>query len=104
MNEQMEKYVAPVRELNKLAIANVEKLVEMQLQRLQENAKIGVDQMKSAAEISDVEAFKEYMTGCTELARKLSEQAVEDVRTVFEMGNAYSTEAQRIFKDSIGSN
>ena len=104
MNAQMDKYIAPAKELNDLAIENFEKVIALQMKRLEENTKIGVDQLKGAAAVKDVEGFKEYLGGCADLARSLTEKAVEDARTAFEWSNAYHTEAQRIFKDALKSN
>ena len=104
MNPQLDKYVAPVRELNELAIDNIEKVVALQIKRLEETTRIGVDQLKGAAAVKDVDGFKVYLGGCAELMRTMTEKAVEDARTAFELGNAYHTEAQRIFKDALNGN
>lgn len=104
MNAQLDKYIAPVRELNELAIDNFEKVVALQIKRLEENTRIGVEQLKGATAVKDAEGFKEYLGGCAELARALTEKAVEDARTAFEWGNSYQTEAQRIFKSVLKVN
>lgn len=104
MNAQVEKYMAPVQELNALAVENIEKLVSMQVKRFEEAAKVGVDQMKAAAAVKDVDGIKDFFTAYAEAMRVLSEKSIEDVRAVFELGNSYSTEAQRIFKESLKVN
>ena len=104
MNAQAEKYIAPVKELNALAIENIEKLVSMQVKRFEEAAKVGVEQLKAAAAVKDVDGVKDFFTGYAEAVRALSEKTIEDVRTVFELGNTYSTEAQRIYKDALKVN
>ena len=104
MNTQAEKYIAPVQELNTLAIENIEKLVNMQVKRFEETAKLGVEQLKAAAAVKDVDGMKDFFTAYAEAVRALSEKTIEDVRTVFELGNAYSNEAQRICKDALKIN
>lgn len=104
MNAQLDKYIGPVREFNELTIENVEKIVSLQIKRLEENTRIGVDQLKGAASVKDVEGFKDYLGGCAEVMRLLTEKAVEDARTAFEMGNTFHSEAQRIFKDALNVN
>jgi phasin family protein len=104
MNAQVEKYMAPVQELNALAVENVEKILNLQLKRIEETAKLGIQQMKAAASIRDAEGFQGYMTSYAESLRQLGERTAEDVRAVYELGNAYTTQAQRIFKEALKTN
>ena len=101
MNAQVEKYFTPVQELNTLTVDNVEKLVNLQIKRMQENAKFSLEQMKAASTIKDADGLKSYLADYTDSMRQLSERTAEDVRTIFEMGNVFTTEAQRIFQDAF---
>ncbi|MBI1732830.1 MAG: phasin family protein [Gammaproteobacteria bacterium] len=104
MNAQVEKYMAPVQELNALAVANVEKILNLQLKRIEETAKVSIEQLKAVASIKDVEGFQGYVTSYAESLRQLGERTAEDFRTVYELGNSYTTQAQRIFKDALKTN
>jgi phasin family protein len=104
MNAQVEKYMAPVQELNALVVANVEKMLTLQIKRIEETAKLSIEQMKAAASIKDAEGFQGYMTSYAETLRQLGERTAEDVRTVYELGNSYSAQAQKIFKDALKTN
>jgi hypothetical protein len=44
------------------------------------------------------------MTSYAESLRQLGERTAEDVRAVYELGNAYTTQAQRIFKEALKTN
>lgn len=101
MNEQFEKYFGPVHELNVLAIQNLEKLVDMQLSYLEDSARAGVEQLKTAAAINDAEGFKNYITTQVETSRKFTERALEDSRTVAELGTGYATEVQKVMQDAL---
>lgn len=101
MNAQVEKYFTPVQELNSLTVENVEKLVNLQVKRIQDNAQFSLDQIKAASTVKDVDGLKSYLADYADSMRQLSERTVEDVRTVFELGNAFTTEAQRIFQDAF---
>jgi len=101
MNEQLEKYFAPVRELNALAISNLEKLVDLQIKYLEDSARAGVEQLKTAAAINDAEGFKSFFNSQLAVSRQLSERAIEDGRTIAELGNSYVTEAQKVVKESL---
>lgn len=101
MNEYIEKYYAPVRELNNLAIANIEKLMDLQLKFIEDSAKAGVESMKTAAAINDADGLKEYFNNQVAASKQLTERALEDGRTVAEMGNEYVKEAQKVVKDTL---
>lgn len=104
MNAQIEKYFTPVQELNALSVDNVEKIVSLQIKRMEENTKIGVEQLKAAAAVKDVDGLKDYLSNYAEALRQISEHTVEDMRTVFDLGNAFNSEARRIFKDVMKVN
>lgn len=101
MNEQFEKYVAPVRELNALAINNFEKMLDLQLKYLEDSTKASLETLKTASSINDAEGFKEYINNQVATSKQLTERAIEDGRTVAEMGNSYATEVQKLMKDSF---
>ena len=104
MNAQVEKYIAPVQELNALTIDSMEKLIGLNMKRFEESAKASIEQLRAAASIKDVEDVKSYLNNYANIMRQLGERTVEDTRAVIEMGNAYTTEAQRIFKDALKTN
>jgi phasin family protein len=101
MNEQLEKYFAPMHELNVLAIQNLEKLVDIQLSYLEDSTRAGVEQLKTAAAINDAEGLKNYINTQVETSRKFTERAIEDSRTVAEIGTGYATEVQKVIKEAF---
>ncbi len=103
MNAQVEKYFEPVKQLNALAIENVEKFIDVQLKALKDNTKIGVEQLKSASEIKDVEGLKTYLTNQAEIAKTVSERFVKDAQTAIELGTSYSNEVQNVINDAINT-
>ena len=104
MNEQFEKYIAPVRELNSLAITNLEKLVDLQVKYFEDSVKAGIEQLKTASSINDVEGLKNYLSSQVAVSKQFSERAIEDGRTVAELGNSYAVEVQKVVKDAFKVN
>jgi phasin family protein len=101
MNEYFEKYYAPVRDLNNLAISNIEKLLEVQLKFIQDSTKASVESMKNATAINDAEGLKEYLNTQVATSKQFTERALEDGRTVVELGNDYVKEAQKLAKEAL---
>jgi len=104
MNAQVEKCFEPVKQLNALAIENVEKLIDIQLKALNDNTRIGVEQLKSASEIKDAESLKAYFTNQAEIAKTVSERFVKDTQAAIELGTSYGNEIQNVLNDAIKLN
>ena len=73
----------------------------MQLKNAEENAKLGIEQVKSATSINDADSWKGYMSAQAEVTQQFNDRLVESARTVVELGNAYTNEVQRIVKDAF---
>jgi len=104
MNEQFDKYVGPVRELNQLAISNMEKIAELQMKFFTDTVKASVEQLKSVSAVKDAEGFKEYVDTQVAVSKKFTERTIEDSRTVAELGNSYAAEVQKVVKDAFKVN
>ena len=103
MNAQVDKFFAPVRELNALAVENVEKVIGIQMKYIEDSAKLGIESLKGAAAISDVDGLKDYLTKQAEVSKELSERALSDSKTVMELGKNYTSEVQKIMKGALAT-
>ena len=101
MKSYVEKLTVPVQELNALAVKNIEQLTELQLKTIQDNATIGVDTVKSASTISDLEGLQTFLTDQAEVAKQFVEGILANVRTVAELSQSYATEAKEIAEGSL---
>ena len=101
MNVQTEKYLEPVREMNALALENVEKLLDIQLKSINDTARLSVEQLKSAADIKDVDGLKKYFTDQAELVKSLGERFVKDTQAALELGTSYTDKVQQIMTETI---
>ena len=101
MNVQTEKYLEPVREINTLALENVEKLLDIQLKSINDTTRLGVEQLKSASDIKDVDGLKKYFTDQAELVKSLGERFVKDTQAALELGTSYTDKVQQIMTETI---
>ena len=92
---------APVKELNELAVKNIEQLTELQLKTIQDNASIGVEAIKSASAITDLEGLQSFLTSQAEVAKQIAEGILANARTVAELSQGYATEAKDIAESSL---
>ena len=101
MKSYVEKLTAPVQELNALAVKNIEELTALQLKTIQDNATVGIESIKSATAISDLEGFQSFLTEQTEVAKQIAEGIFANVRTVAELGQGYAAEVKEITETSL---
>ena len=101
MNAQFEKFAAPIKEINDLTVKNFETVIGLQLKSVEENAKIGIEQAKSATEIKDADGWKSYLNAQAEITQQYNDKLVESTKNVVELGNAFSNEIQRIVKEAF---
>ena len=101
MNVQPGKYFEPVREINSLALENVEKLLDIQLKSINDTARLGVEQLRSAADIKDVDGLKQYFADQAELVKSLGERFIKDSQAALELSVNYTDKVQQVVADSI---
>ena len=101
MNSYVEKLAAPVEELNALAVKNIEQLTELHLKTIQDNATIGVESIKSASAITDLEGLQSFLTDQAEVAKQIAEGIFANARTVAELSQGYAAEAKEIAETSL---
>lgn len=101
MNAQFEKFANPIKEINNLTVKNFEAVIGLQLKNAEENAKIGIEQAKSATSINDADSWKGYLNAQVEITQQYNDRLVESTRNVVELSNAYTSEIQRIVKEAF---
>ena len=101
MKSYVEKLTAPVQELNALAVKNIEQLTTLQLKTIQENASVGVETIKSATAISDLEGFQSFLTEQADVAKQIAEGILANARTVAELSQGYAADAKEIAETSL---
>jgi phasin family protein len=99
----IEKFSAPVKALNELAIANFEKLAALQLSFAEKSVKVGVESLKSASAVTDLEGLKAFYTTQSEVAKGLVEDVVASSTTVAEIGKAYAEDAKGIVESAVAA-
>jgi phasin family protein len=101
MNAQFEKIAEPIKEISNLTVKNFETVVAMQLKNVEESTRIGIEQAKNAVAINDAEGWKNYLQTQAEITQQYNDRLVESARNVVELGNAYTSEIQRIVKSAF---
>jgi len=98
---QAEKLLAPVKEFNKLAVANVEKLAQLQVSSLQEYSALGIAQLKAFSEVNDPASLQDYVGKQSEFLKTVGEKLASDARAVAELSKEFNAGAQQLAKESV---
>ncbi len=99
--EQYKNALAPVQKLSALGIENVEKLAALQLKSIDAYSKLAISQLKAALEVQDVAGFQAYLADQQTVVKTVSEKLVADAKSVAELGEKFSAEAQKVAKESF---
>ena len=98
-----EKISAPVKSLNELAIANIEKMAELQMGLASKGIQVAVESLKSASAVTDVEGLKAYCASQNEVAKGLVEDVVASTNTVAELSKTYAEDAKVIVEAAVAA-
>lgn len=101
MSEQYQKFLAPVLKANKLAAANLETLVNFQMNALQAYVDMAINRMKAAADINDPASLQAFMTSQAEAIASLQRKFVDDARILSELTARFKTEFDQLARDSL---
>ena len=101
MEKTFEKLVAPVKELNDLALKSIEQIAAVQVKAIQENTRISVDALKSATEIKDLDSLQNYLKEQIAVAQNQSSDAVEDAKDIANLGVTYAISVKELVEKSV---
>src|SRR5512143_2853097 len=80
---------APMIKANKLVVTEVERLVNFQMGALRYYVDIVLNQLKAAAEISDVSGLQEFIKGQVEVTDKVQQRMIDDTKALTELGTDF---------------
>jgi phasin family protein len=96
MNDQSHKVLSSLQKLNKMAVADVEKLVQHRMGSLQAYSDLYLSNLKAAAEVNDFKDLQAFLNNQGELTRKAMAKLANDAQEVVTMNVKFITEAQSI--------
>ena len=98
-----EAVVAPVVEFNRLAVANVEKLVGFYQGVVPGYVALGLGQLKAAAEVSSVESAQAFAQSQVEAVRVLNDKLVADGKALAELVNGLVAEYNGLVRERVAA-
>lgn len=99
-NEQTRQFFEPMRKLNSLMLQNMERVSEYQMESLKRYSQMGTERLRDATEITDAESLRDFGTRQAEMMNELSQQMLEDARTLGEMSLKFKAELEQLYTES----
>lgn len=97
--DQTRQLFEPMRKLNGLMLDNMEKLTHYQLESMQRYSQLATERMRDAGEIKDTEGLRDFGSRQAEVMNEVSNQMLEDARTMAELSMQFSNEMSRLFAE-----
>jgi phasin family protein len=101
MSEQYQTLLDPVIKANKLSAANLEALVNFQMNSLQSYVDMAMARMKAAAEINDPASLQTFLTSQAETITSLNQKFMDDTKALSDLMGRFKTEFDKLVKDSL---
>lgn len=98
-SEQAKSVFAPMAKFNGLMVENMEKLTEFQINAVKGYAEMGLAQMKSAAEIKDLESARSFTSAQAETASTLNKKIMEDAKALSDMAMEFKAQVEGIIEE-----
>ncbi len=96
-----EDVIAPVVEINKIALSYTEKLVELNLAVMRKQTDAALASWRAALSVKDAAEAKDYLTAQGEAARGLAEGYVADAKAVSQMNQEVAADARKVVTESV---
>lgn len=99
--EQYQSFLNPVVKANKLAVANLEKLVSFQVNAMQSYVELGLDWLKAAAEVSDPKSLQAFFSGQAEAANVVRQKLLDDAKALADLNAEFTAEFDKLVRDNV---
>ena len=101
ISEQYQNFLNPVVKANKLSAANLEALVNFQMNALQSYIDLAMDRMKTAASISDPASMQTFLTSQAEAIASLHQKFLGDTKALADLIAGFKAEFDKLIQDTL---
>lgn len=91
----------PVVKTNKLLVENLEKMMVFQMNALKSYLDIGLNQMRAAAEITDLQSLQDFCKRQAEIAQTVQQKLMNDAKAMSDMTNRFKAEMDGLAKSTL---
>ena len=101
MSAQYQAFLAPVIKANKLSDANLEALVNFQMNALQSYIDMAISRMKAAADISDPTSLQTFLSSQSDSIASLHQKLMDDTKALADLTTRFKADFDKLVQDSL---
>ena len=98
---QIETFVEPVIKANKVAVTNLEKLVNFQMSAMQAYVDMGLDQLRAVAEINSPQTLQAFMSKQVEASNVLRQKVLDDTKALVDLSNGFKDDFTKLAEANV---
>jgi phasin family protein len=91
----------PLIKANKLFVSNMENILIFQMNAIKSYLDIGINQLRAAAEITDLESLQDFYKRQTEIAQTMQRKLMNDARIMSDMATRFKTEMDDLTQTTL---
>ena len=91
----------PLVKANKLFVENMEKMLVFQLNALKSYLDIGLNQMRAAAEVTDMKSFQDFCKCQSEIAQTVQYKLMRDGKAMSDMTQRFKSEMDHLTQAAL---
>lgn len=103
VTKQAADALAVLKQVNQLTLANVERLVDLNIESIRKYADVVLGSWKDALVISDLESGQEYLAKQGKVAQEVVKNLADDAKVVAEIGQEYATDVQKVVAENVAN-
>jgi phasin family protein len=93
--------ISPVVKFNKMAVANLEKIVHFQRTAMQSYVNIGFGQLKAAAEITNPQDLQAFLSSQVQTAVTLRLKMLDDLKSLADITTGFKTDLDKVAQENV---
>ena len=102
-NVQFAELLGPARKFNALVLDNLEKVANFQLEAARSYTGLGIEQLRSALEVSDAQSLQAYVASQQKAAEAVSKKLSSDAETLAALSKDFTVEVQKLAQENVTS-
>lgn len=100
---QYEAFLAPMVKANRLAVSNYEKLVTFQMGALRSYVELGMERLKAAAQVSDLQGYQAFLNDQVQVAGVVRQKLLDDAKALADLGAGFKADFDTLVKESAAT-
>ncbi len=101
VSPQLTAVTGSAKKFNSLAMDNFEKLARFQLEAFKGYTDFGLEQMRSALDVSDAATLQTYVISQQKAAQTLGSKLTEDAQTLVELNRQFAADLQKLAQENL---